>query len=169
MELSMLAIERHRTAISRRALSSPMRVLDTRGFLNGSYNVLDYGCGLGDDVRLLQERAVRASGWDPHYFPYTPLVPADVVNLGFVLNVIEDPDERNHALCLAFSLTRRVLCVSVRLAGTGTGTPCGDGVITSRSTFQRYFTQRELMEYVQNVLGCSCLSVGPGIVIIYQS
>ena len=34
-----------------------------------------------------------AVGWDPHFAPDTPKEPTDVVNLGFVINVIEDSDE----------------------------------------------------------------------------
>ena len=37
---------------------------------------------------------------------------ADVVNLGYVLNVIEDPAERQETLASAWSLARRLLVVS---------------------------------------------------------
>ena len=50
------------------------------------------------DVETLIEAGFNAGGWDLHYFPETELKPADVVNLGFVLNVIEDAIEREDAL-----------------------------------------------------------------------
>jgi len=79
-------VQRHRTAIHRTRLSSPMQVLSDHGYLELDRTVLDYGCGRGDDVRLLRERGVRVTGWDPHFAPAEPLGDADVVNLGFVVN-----------------------------------------------------------------------------------
>ena len=38
--------------------------------------------------------------------------PADVVNLGYVINVIEDPVERAETLRNAWALCRRVMVVS---------------------------------------------------------
>ena len=43
---------------------------------------------------------------------------ADVVNLGFVVNVIEDPAERVDAMHKAFSLARRVIAIGVMLYGS---------------------------------------------------
>lgn len=92
-----LAVARHRTAISRSRLSAPMQSLARWGFFDGSQTVLDYGCGRGDDVSALAAAGVNATGWDPHFAPEAPLAEADIVNLGFVLNVIEDPEERAEA------------------------------------------------------------------------
>jgi DNA phosphorothioation-associated putative methyltransferase len=138
------SIARHRTAISRSSLSTPMRALAQWGYLDGAPTVLDYGCGRGDDVRALCAAGVLATGWDPHFAPDAPREPSDVVNLGFVLNVIEDPDERSSALRAAFGLARRVLSVAVMLNGRGGGAEHADGVLTTRLTFQKYFGQAEL-------------------------
>ncbi|HEV7345006.1 MAG TPA: DNA phosphorothioation-associated putative methyltransferase [Devosia sp.] len=162
-------VARHRTAISRSRLSTPMQALARWDFFDGTPSVLDYGCGRGDDVRALAAAGVPARGWDPHFATDTPLEPADVVNLGFVLNVIEKPEERAEALRRAFSLTRRVLAVAVMLAGKGGGSEHGDGVLTSRGTFQRYYTQAELREYVARVLGREPVNVGPGVVFAFRS
>lgn len=85
------------------------------GFLDGSRSLFDYGCGRGDDLRLLAEMKVPATGWDPVFRSDPKRQPADIVNLGFVLNVIEDADERRETLKSAFSLARKVLVVSVML------------------------------------------------------
>ena len=51
----------------------------------------------GKDVELLTAEGVACSGWDPAYRPDTPLAETNVVNLGYVINVIEDPEEtRRH-------------------------------------------------------------------------
>ena len=57
------------------------------------------------------------------------------------------------ALHKAFKLAKRVLSVSVMLnANDQAGRSFGDGVLTSRSTFQKYFTQAEFKDYVEQVL-----------------
>ena len=53
------------------------------GYLDGQYNVFDYGCGRGDDVRGLIENNITASGWDPYFAKNEKRIEADLVNLGF--------------------------------------------------------------------------------------
>jgi DNA phosphorothioation-associated putative methyltransferase len=166
---SSIPIARHRTAISRSRLSTPMQALAQWGFLDGTPTVLDYGCGRGDDIRALAAAGLPTRGWDPHFLPETSLEPAEVVNLGFVLNVIEDARERAEALRRAYSLAQRVLSVAVMLSGKGSGAEHGDGVLTTRGTFQRYFTQSELREYVGATLGREPVNVGPGVVFVFRS
>src|ERR1051325_7490336 len=100
------AIARHRTAIRRYSVSRPLGRALADGLITTKTTVLDYGCGLGADVALLQSRGVRAEGWDPYYRPDVRRVVSDVVNLGYVLNVIEDPAERVEALKQAFGLAK---------------------------------------------------------------
>jgi len=98
---------RHRTAIQRYALSVPMQALHRHGYLDGAWTVFDYGRGKGDDVRILRHNGLEATGWDPHFAPDVPKMQADIVNLGFVINVIEDPEERAQALRNAYALAER--------------------------------------------------------------
>ena len=67
-----------------------MQALQRHGYLDGTRTIFDYGCGKGDDIRILRHNGLDASGWDPHFTPDIPKEPADIVNLGFVINVIED-------------------------------------------------------------------------------
>ena len=139
------AIHRQRTALRRVQMSSPMRHLLRFGFLDGTYTVFDYGCGRGDDLRLLAGMKVPATGWDPVYRPDGRREPADVVNFGFVLNVIEDAGERRDTLKAAFALARKVLVISVMLGYQREReqfVAFRDGVRTQRNTFQKYFTRR---------------------------
>ena len=162
-------IERHRTALSRSALSAPMQTLVRYGLLEPERSCFDYGCGRGDDLRSLQQSGYTASGWDPYYAPDGERKPADFVNLGFVLNVIEDFDERVEALRGAFALAGTLLVVSVMLYGSTppAGRPFRDGYRTQRNTFQKYFTQSELKDFVENVLDVEAIPVGPGIVYVF--
>ncbi len=165
-----LNVARHRTALSRSNLSAPVQALARYGFLNGSYSFFDYGCGKGDDVRNLNLNSIIATGWDPHFAPNEERRPADIVNLGFVLNVIENLEERKTALQNAYSLTNRLLAVSVMLYNQNafSGQEYADGVLTSRQTFQKYFTQVEFKHYLDTTLGVDSIPVGPGILFVFK-
>lgn len=165
-------IERHKTAITRAALSAPMYVLFTSGLIRHDRTILDYGCGQGDDIRALQSDGYTAEGWDPHYRPDpSSLKKSQVTNLGFVLNVIEDPEERAEALKRAFSLTEVCLAVSVMLYGKADlsgARPYRDGYLTSRKTFQKYYTQAELKDFIGSILNVEPLAVGQGIFLVFR-
>ena len=83
-----------RTAIRRTSLSRPVALALDDGLIHGDRTFFDYGCGRGDDLFRLHKMGIRVSGWDPAFFPDEERTQADVVNLGYVVNVIEDPDER---------------------------------------------------------------------------
>ncbi len=167
---SSTAIARHLTALSRSNLSAPMQCLARHGFLDGISTVFDYGCGKGDDIRNLTANAIPVSGWDPHYAADQPKQPADIVNLGFVINVIESYQERLEALRGAYSLTRQVLVVSAMLVNQNAfrGQVFNDGVITQRNTFQKYFTQTELKDFLSDTLETDAIPVAPGIFFIFK-
>src|SRR6266849_2811355 len=101
------SILRHRTAIRRYAHSRPIALARAHGLIVQGRSLLDYGCGLGGDVQMLRDAAIEAEGWDPHYRPDTTIRGADCVNLGYVLNVIEDAGERERTLRTAFDLATR--------------------------------------------------------------
>ena len=160
-----IAINRHLTALQRRTISAPVQALLRHGLLTTEKSFLDYGCGRGHDVEAISSLGISAVGWDPYYRPGGAIVVSDVVNLGFVINVIEVIDERIEALRRAYSLTSGVLAVSAmlradRVAGAGV---FRDGWISSRQTFQKYFSQAELQNFIEGVLDEQATAVGPGI------
>ncbi|WP_448203533.1 DNA phosphorothioation-associated putative methyltransferase [Azospirillum sp. sgz302134] len=162
---------RHLTALSRTSLSAPVSMLCRLGLLTGNAaSFFDYGSGRGDDVAGLRALGVPAVGWDPHFDPDAAIAPADIVNLGFVINVIEDPVERRETLRRAFTLARYALCVSAMLAAEDAlkGRPYADGILTSRKTFQRYYTQAELRGYVEASLGTGAVALGPGVFLVFR-
>ncbi len=164
-------IDRHKTAIVRHELSAPMKSLVKHGFLGGSYSIFDYGCGRGDDLRELEAHGLDALGWDPNFQPDNDKVNSDIVNLGFVLNVIEDQDERLEALLGAWELSDKFLVVSVMLANENYITqfkPYKDGVITSRNTFQKYYAQSEIKNYIERFLQEEAITVAPGIFYVFK-
>jgi hypothetical protein len=90
MESQTPAIPRHRTALRRTDLSRPAKCALRDGLITAETSVLDYGCGHGIDVDLLGTQGIACAGWDPVFFPDRPVQEADVVQLGYVINVIED-------------------------------------------------------------------------------
>lgn len=161
-------IQRHLTALTRSNLSAPIQLLIKHGLISTQTSVFDYGCGRGGDVAGLCANGFVAQGWDPHYVPDRPLVPADVVNLGFVVNVIEDPAERVEVLNKAFGLARQVMSVGVMLHGSDSpGHRFRDGYITSINTFQKYFSQGELKDFLEHVLNQEAFLVGPGVALVF--
>jgi DNA phosphorothioation-associated putative methyltransferase len=146
-----------------------VQLLIRHGLLPLGSTVFDYGCGRGGDVNGLAANGVTANGWDPHFAPDEPILEADVVNLGFVVNVIEDPAERVDAMNKAFKLARRVMSIGVMLYGSDpAGKPFRDGFITSRNTFQKYFTQAEFKDYVEQVLHQEAFMAGPGVAFVFS-
>jgi DNA phosphorothioation-associated putative methyltransferase len=166
-----LEIRREKTAIFRDRLSTPMQSLLKHRFLDGEHAVFDYGCGRGDDLRSLEVGGITVNGWDPHFLPEAPKIEADVVNLGFVINVIEDPKERAETLKSAYGLSRTLLVVSVMLQGQSQYKSCSDhedGVVTQIGTFQKYYSSAEIRQFVEKVLGREPITVSPGCLFVFR-
>jgi DNA phosphorothioation-associated putative methyltransferase len=164
-------VARHKTAIPRRDLSQPMQLAVAHGVLSQGSTIFDYGCGLGDDVSALMAAGYEAFGWDPHHAPDGLRRAADLVNLGFVLNVVEDRHERVETLRAAWSFARRALVVSVMVVGKADLTalrPYRDGHLTSRGTFQKYFGQQELRDFIEEALGEAPLAIGQGVFAVFR-
>jgi DNA phosphorothioation-associated putative methyltransferase len=164
-------VARHRTAIKRYDLSKPVKHLLERGLLRKNETFFDYGCGHGMDVEALGNLGYKAAGWDPAFRPNDPKVAADVVNLGYVLNVIEEPAERIAALREAYSLAGRLLLVSTMVAGQENSAhtrPYRDGFITKTNTFQKFFSPGELEELIEQILDAEVITLGMGICAIFR-
>jgi DNA phosphorothioation-associated putative methyltransferase len=160
-----------RTAINRPSLSRPVSLAMADGLIASGRTVFDYGCGRGGDVERLEQLGVSATGWDPAFFADRPLLPADVVNLGYIVNVIEAPAERLRALTQAWELARDLLIVSARMeweARALYGAACGDGVVTTRGTFQKFFTHEELRDWIDASLGVRSVAAAPGIFYVFR-
>lgn len=167
-----VSVARHRTALVRRQLSQPMALALKLGMIGTEVSVFDYGCGQGDDVAILQANGFEAFGWDPHFNVQGERRPADIVNLGFVLNVIESPQERVETLRAAWNFAKRALLVSVMNSANFSSAQgwqsYRDGVVTSRGTFQRYFSQDELRALVEMTLNVRPITLAPGIVAVFR-
>lgn len=164
-------VARHKTAMSRTALSRPLATAIGEGLIDPTQSLFDYGCGRGDDIRHLTRLGYTATGWDPAHRPNTERCSADVVNLGYVVNVIEDPAERAETLKSAWTLARSLLIVSARLVWDArdlAGRPLGDGLITRMQTFQKFYEQSELSAWIEQTLAVQPLAAAPGIFYVFR-
>lgn len=164
-------IQRHKAAISRVTASKPVRLAVEAGLFPPGTTYFDYGCGHGADIDYIHRLGLSSAGWDPHFRPDIPHASADVVNLGYVINVIEDTAERREALINAWGLAQKVLIVAAQVLiddRTRGVIAYGDGIITSRNTFQKYYEQEELKAYIDQVLGVDAIPVALGIYFIFR-
>jgi len=164
-------VARHRTAIKRYDLSKPIKVAIDHSLLTPGQTVFDYGCGHGMDIEALKSLEYDAKGWDPAYRPDAPRCEADFVNLGYVLNVIEEPSERILVLKQAFNLAQRVLLVSTLVAGQETSAhsrPFRDGFLTSTNTFQKFYGPGELEELIERTLHREAITLALGICVVFR-
>ena len=143
-------MKRHLTAMTRTKLSKPARLALEQGLIQAGDKLLDYGCGKGSDVASLVQKGIDAVGFDPYFFPTTDRSGIwDVVMLNYVLNVIEDIEERGQTLKRVWDLCNGILLVAVRTDKEKVkGEVFGDGVRTKRGTFQKLFSLQEIEEMV---------------------
>lgn len=165
-------VERHKAAIHRTTFGRPLRLALEAQVVEVGASVADYGCGYGDDVGRLRELGYQANGWDPYHAPETQLEASDLCYLGFVLNVIEIPNERVEVLRRAWALARQVLVVgalvTVDARGVGNTLPFGDGVVTRIGTFQKYFDQKELENLLRSTLEAEPVALGMGAFAVFR-
>lgn len=163
---------RYKAAIRRSDLSLPLKCVLRDNLLNSCDFLFDYGCGYGDDIRHLQRLGVDCDGWDPAHRPDVPRRSCDAVHLGYVLNVIEDIQERADTLLAAWRLCCKILIIAVRVdVGDGgrSQTDFGDGVITRRQTFQKIYSQTECREYLEGLLQSEAFPAAPGIFYVFKN
>ena len=165
--------QRHRTAIVRGTLSRPVRLAVDLELIAADSTFFDYGCGRGEDVAGLADAGIHATGWDPHFNPDAPKTTAEVVNLGYVINVIADPAERCDTALDAWKLTERVLVVSARLdielRNLSAGRAFGDGFLTGHGTFQKLYKQSELRVWLDEVLQTETVAIAPGVFVAFKA
>ncbi len=164
-------IDRHKAAIVRSQSSKPIRLAIEAELFEPGAVFFDYGCGHGADIEYIRKLGYESEGWDPHFRPTIEHREADIVNLGYVINVVENMAERREALLKAWKLTRKVLVVSaqVLINDRANGVIAyGDGIITSRNTFQKYYDQQELKNYIDQVLGVDAVPIALGIYFVFR-
>ena len=169
---SKTAAARARTAMRRQDLSVPTQFLLSMGVLTKKTSHLDFGCGRGDDVDKLASMGFKSRGWDPVHRPTTRRTRSDVVTCNYVINVIEDPSERVKVIRDSWELAREMLLISARLdheQDEAHAVPKGDGWITSRRTFQKFYSHNELRDLVASSTSTPVDAVAPGVFAVFRN
>ncbi|MBC1237574.1 hypothetical protein [Nostoc sp. 2RC] len=148
----------------RNSLSATAKAILNHQLLSIDETHLDYGCGRGGDVERLITAGYRSVGYDPHYFP-SSATPADVVTMGYVLNVIENPQQRRQALAHAWNLTKKRLIVSTNVRGCG----IHEGEYTRLGTFTKFYNHIELKAYIESTLGFEAVKLGKDKFVIHRN
>ena len=114
----------------------------------------------------------QASGWDPVHRSQGERLRSPIVNLGYVVNVIEDVSERCEVLRQAWALALDVLIVSARLKLDGRtlrdSEEFADGFLTGRGTFQKFFEQQELRTWIDRTLQVTSVPAAPGVFYVFR-
>ena len=145
-----LTTKRGNTAISRQAMSRPMvKMLKASMFDNK--RVLDYGCGKGFDVEQLKSLGFDITGYEPFASDKYLQVPSgsfDIITNNYVLNVIENPEERKE-LIEKMKKMSKVVVITVRSdkkSIKNTWKKYNDGYLTPKNTFQKIYDEKSLKE-----------------------
>ena len=167
-----MKVNRELTAIARTELSRPFQLAIEHRVISKRTRILDYGCGRGFDVDKLRASGWSTFGWDPAHRTTTKKTKSDVVTFNYVLNVIEDQKERVSTLKAAFELAKSCLIVSARLdfeRDEAHIRPFADGWLTSRNTFQKFYTQDELQDFLFTNLNIEPQAAAPGIFYVFKT
>ena len=122
-------------------------------------------------LKHLRRLGYKAKGWDPVHFPKTLRTKSDFVGCHYVINVIDRDEERRDTVLAAWNLARRAFVVSARLEHERDEAhliPRGDGWITSKGTFQKFFSHHELGDLVSRWIGRRCDAVAPGVYVVFR-
>lgn len=169
--IPVIEVDRHKTALVRYDFSKPIKMLIQSELLREKATILDYGCGHGADVTGLKNLGHDVAAWDPVHRPEGICKKSNFVNLGYVINVIENATERVETLCKAWDYAEKLLIVSAMVRGGDTYSNAkvyGDGVITNSNTFQKYFEQSELQAFIESALHQDAIAAAPGIFFIFR-
>ncbi len=138
-----------RTAINRKRPSYPLLISLSHGLIKGL--VIDYGCGHGADVKYLNSIGYKAVGYDPNFFPdrsvlkdsfYDTALNFYVLNVVFPETRIQILKDIKRILKSGGSIVVAVRDVSEKIEGK----EYLDGVMTAKNTFQKTFTDSELIK-----------------------
>lgn len=148
-------------APKRKELSPLGKFMLSEKLLTPDDSYLDYGCGHGFDFKYFQAHGYVSTGYDPHYYPNKPTTKADVVTLGYVLNVLEDFYERIKTVKMAWKLAKKRLIIAVNSGN--------EERITSWGTFTKAFSQIEGRALIDVSTGKICKPIGTGKFLVERS
>jgi len=151
----MKNIKSELTAISRTTLSKPYKLFLSQNIINKNQSILDFGCGKGFDVKTLQNKGFDIKGYDKYQndFKNSYDVNYDIVTCNYVFNVISEVNERIELLNELKKIGKKII-ISVRSdkkAIKENWIEYNDGYITPRKTFQKFYTEDDIINFFGDV------------------
>lgn len=155
-------INPEKTAMKRKKISKPLRLLIEKNLISKDMKILDYGCGYGFDVNYLIKFGYTVEKYDSFYFNDKEVLNKkyDLILLNYVLNVIPNIEERVNVIKQCFKLSNKVL-ISVIKGSLKNPKPYNDGFITNRNTFQKFYTDEELVNFVNSIVKVKAIKLNP--------
>lgn len=151
------------TAINRTSISSPLKkILDANEITNTDL-ILDYGCGHGFDLNFLKEKSYNITGYDKYIHKHSDLKYKeylyDKIICFYVLNTIAEKEERLSVIEHLLSLLKQngSIYIAVRSIEELNSMKnkkhitYNDGLVTSRKTFQKYFSKEDVANLLKNI------------------
>lgn len=148
-----------KTAIHRKDLSKPMRLLTELDLIKHNDKILDYACGYGEDCYMLRSREYNIKSYDK----YNPIYnneelledEYDVITNIYMFNTIRDLHEHD------FQLTRLkelggIIYITVRsdtkaIKPTWIYEEGNDTYLTSKGSYQRFYDKDKIHKYFGEV------------------
>lgn len=135
------------TALHRNVLSAPMQILKEKNLLKGT--ILDYGCGHGDCLKLLQKEGYNIFGYDKYNLVYKEdkLLENhfDTITCNYVFNVIPSLQECSDLLEQLHNMSDDIyIAVRSDVKAKQDNWEWNDreqGNWTSRGSFQRFYNE----------------------------
>jgi SAM-dependent methyltransferase len=147
--------------------SSPCKDLyENTLYLPEECEVLDYGCGFGNDVTFLEGRGYKVRGYDPNFVQYSekPDISEkyELIMCNYVLDVLDKRVDRTNAIsfmwdrvayngCLSLSVNSKEYIESVKKKDGKDWVVHRDGWLTKQNYFIRGFNENELMLLIYNL------------------
>ena len=155
------------TAINRNKISAPLKHVINHNHINKSHRILDYGCGHGFDLNYLKDSGFNIIGYDKYIKKFSSETfkncKYDIVLCYYVLNVIEDYEERILALKEMVDLldNKGIIYLAVRSVDelnpfkNSKFLKHKDGIVTKKNTFQKYFSKDDFANLISNIENCT--------------
>lgn len=95
-------LKANKTAISRKSISAPVKRLLHQKRISITDEILDFGCGRGDDVKHLRKKGFNIWGYDPYWLDNKAALAHkyDVILCSYVLNTVDKQERKDIINCL---------------------------------------------------------------------
>lgn len=153
------------TALKRKSISKPFKYIINNNLISNNHKILDYGCGYGYDVQELIQLNYNITGFDKYIEPFNDKnilnnSKFDIIVSNYMFNVIPSLEERRATLKNMLTLLNEngQIIITVRnikeynKINKSNIKEFNDGIVTSKNTFQKYFSEEELTSFIHKTI-----------------